>query len=270
MNISTLTFLPITENDLPEIETLQPENWNNIIPTIRWYLTLDFCYLIKAVHNNQIVGCGAVLVNENSAWLANIIVAKAHRNKGFGKAITSHLLEYAKQQTDFIMLIATKLGYPVYVPYGFKVDEDYVFFKPGKITAQRSPFIVHYQPEWKQAIFDLDEDTFGEKRIQLLEPRLHEAFVYVEEGTVKGFSIPTLGEGLTVATTAEAGISLMAIRFTEEKRACLPKANIAAIQFLRESGFEVDEALYGVKMYLNDKPRWKPQQQFGRIGGNMG
>jgi GNAT superfamily N-acetyltransferase len=270
MNISNLTFSLVTEHDLPKIETLQPENWNSIIPTIKWYLTLDFCYLVKAVHMGEVVGCGAVLMNQNSAWLANIIVAKSHRNKGFGKTITGHLLTYAKQHTDSILLIATKLGYPVYLQYGFKADEEYVFFKPGKILVPQSPNIFRYQPKWKQAILELDADTFGEQRSQLLESRLAESFVYVKDGTVKGFTIPTLGEGLTVATTAEAGTALMALRFSEEKRACLPKANTDAIHFLKEHGFEVDEVLFGVKMYLDNKPLWKPQQQFGRIGGNMG
>lgn len=270
MTRSTLSFLPVTENDLPEIEKLQPENWGSIMPTIRWYLTLDFSYLIKAVYNNQVVGCGAVLFNENSAWLANIIVAKDHRNKGFGQAITEHILEYAKQQRDSIILIATKLGRPVYVKFGFRDDEEYVFFKPGKIDLPRSSHIVNYHPSFKEAILALDEETFGEQRKQLLEPRLEEAFLYVKNNTFEGFTIPTLGEGLTLAKTAEAGLALMAVRFEEEKRACVAKANQVAVDFLVQHGFEIDDSLYAIKMYLDEKLPWKPQQQFGRVGGNMG
>ncbi|MES2778702.1 MAG: GNAT family N-acetyltransferase [Bacteroidota bacterium] len=270
MTTPSLSFLPVTENDLPEIEKLQPENWGSIMPTIRWYLTLDFCYLIKAVSNNEIVGCGAVLFNQNSAWLANIIVAKAHRNKGYGYDITEHILEYAKQRTESVILIATKLGHPVYVKFGFVDDEEYVFFKPGKMNSPLSANILKYDPSFRESILALDEDTIGEKRIQLLESRLPEAFVYVKDGKFEGFTIPTLGEGLTLATTPEAGLALMAVRFTEEKRACIPKANQVAIDFLVQHGFEIDDTLYATKMYLNKKLPWKPQQQFGRVGGNMG
>lgn len=270
MTTSSLSFLPITENDLPQIETLQPEHWGSIMPAIKWYMTLDFSYLVKAVYNGEIVGCGAVLFNKNSAWLANIIVAKAHRNNGYGSAITEHILEYAKQQRDNIILIATKLGHPVYVKFGFQDDEEYLFFKPGRIDLPLSPNIVTYQPSFKEAILALDADTTGEDRLKLLEPRLQEALVYVKDNIVEGFTIPTLGEGLTLATTAEAGLALMVVRFKEEKKACVAKANKVAVDFLLQHGFEPDDNLYAVKMYLHKKLSWKPQQQFGRVGGNMG
>lgn len=270
MTTPPLAFLPVTEEDLPQIETLQPENWGSIMPAIRWYLTLDFCYLIKAVHNNEIVGCGAVLLNENCAWLANIIVAKAHRNKGYGQAITAHILDYAKQQTESVILIATKLGHPVYLKFGFRDDEEYVFFKPGKIDLPSNPNIIPYDVSFREAILALDADTFGEKRSRLLEPRLKEAFVYTNGNSFEGFTIPTLGEGLTLATTIPAGLALMALRFNEEKRACVPKANQAAVDFLVQHGFTIDDTLNAVKMHLGPKPAWKPQQQFGRVGGNMG
>ncbi|MES2559630.1 MAG: GNAT family N-acetyltransferase [Bacteroidota bacterium] len=275
--IPALFFLPVNENDLPEIEKLQPEHWGSIMPAIKWYMTLDFCYLIKAVYENEIVGCGAVLVNGNSAWLANIIVAKGHRNKGYGYAITEHILDYAKHQTGSVILIATKLGRPVYLKFGFNDDEEYLFFKAGKIerlSSQRqeppSPYIIPYHPSYKDAILALDEDTFGEQRTQLLESRLAEALVYVQDDIFKGFTIPTLGEGLTLAYTPEAGLALMAVRFTEAKKACIPKANSVAVDYLLQHGFEVDDSLYAIKMNLGKVLPWKPQQQFGRVGGNMG
>jgi GNAT superfamily N-acetyltransferase len=265
-----LSFSPVTESDLPQIEKLQPEFWSSIIPVTKWYLTLDFCYLIKAELNGEVVGCGAVLSNTNSAWLANIIVSKEHRNKGIGLAITEYINEYAAQQTDNVLLVATKLGRPVYIKLGFKDDEEYVFFKPHKIELPVSPNIVPYQQQFKEAILVLDAECSGEIRLNLLLPKLNEAFVYLNNSTFEGFTIPTLGEGLTFATNTQAGLALMAMRLQEEKRACLPKANKAGIDFLLEHGFEIDENLYGIKMYLNQKPNWKPMQQFGRVGGNLG
>lgn len=265
-----LKFSKLVPADLPQIAILQPEHWGNIIPVIEWYLTLDFCYLIKVEWNENVVGCGAVLSNANSAWLANIIVGQQYRNRGIGLAITEHLNTYAQTQTNNVLLVATKLGRPVYIKLGFKDDEEYVFFKSHKIDLPVSPNIIPYQPKYKDAILALDFACSGEVRPHLLLPKLNESFVYLNNNVFEGFTIPTLGEGLTFANTTEAGLALLAMRLREEKRACLPKANTIAINFLLEHGYEIDENLWGIKMYLNQKPEWKPKQQFGRIGGNLG
>jgi GNAT superfamily N-acetyltransferase len=265
-----LIFSKMTEQDLPGLRDLQPEFWSDIIPANRWYLTLDFCYLIKVEHNGRMVGTGAALVHEDAVWLANIIVHKGYRNHGIGYAITEHLIQYAQQYSDNILLIATKLGRPIYTKFGFKDDEEYVFFKPHQINHPYSSNIIPYEKQYAEAILNLDREVMGENRRQLLLPRLQEAFVFVNDTQFEGFCIPTLGEGLTLARSAEAGLALLASRLHEPKRACLPKANPIAVRFLLANGFEKDETLWGIKMYLNKKPEWKPAFQYGRVGGNMG
>jgi hypothetical protein len=116
----------------------------------------------------------------------------------------------------------------------------------------------------------LDYDTTGEKRPDLLHPRLHESYVYLEDGSFKGFTIPSLGEGLTLATTEKAGLALMIQNLQQEKRAAIPVNNKAAIHFLEQNGFESDPNLYAVKMFLGKHIPWKSHQTYGRVGGNMG
>jgi GNAT superfamily N-acetyltransferase len=263
-------FSAITTSDIPSLRMLQPEFWGDIIPTLQWYTTLDFVYLTKVKQDEQLLGCGAAIEHAESIWLANIIVAKDARNMGIGTMITAHLLEYAKQKNKPVFLIATKLGRPVYTKFGFKDDEEYVFFKPHFFQSSKPDQIIPYAPQYKEDILKLDAEVTGEIRPQLLLPRLNEAWVYIEKGNFLGFAIPTLGEGLTLAKTKEAGVALMDIRFNEPKRACLPISNTYAIEHLLEKGFEKDDTLWGIKMYLNQKPDWKPKLQFGRVGGNMG
>lgn len=265
-----LRFAPITSADLPEIKLLQPDFWADIIPTFRWYLTLDFSYLVKALLHGEVVGCGVAFVNEDCVWLANIIVAKEYRNKGIGGLITEHLITYAQQRRPNVLLIATKLGKPVYEKLGFKVDQGYTFFKPHKIVLPVSENIVPYEARFKDALLQLDHEAIGEHRLNLLHTRLQEAMVYVKNGQFEGFCIPGLGEGLTLANTPEAGLALLTWRLREEKRACLPTANTLAIEFLLSQGYTIDENLWAVKMYLNHKPVWDPTKQYGRVGGNMG
>jgi GNAT superfamily N-acetyltransferase len=265
-----LRFSPVSETDFPEIALLQPEYWADIMPTIRWYKTLDFCYLVKATLKDEVVGCGAALVHEDCVWLANIIVAKEFRNKGIGTVITEHLITYAQQHRSNVLLIATRLGKPVYETFGFKEDSGYTFFKAHKIVLPVSEYIIPYEPQYKNAILKLDHEVIGEHRLNLLHSRLKESFVFVKDGVFEGFCIPNLGEGLTIANTPEAGLALLAWRLREEKRACLPTANTVAIEFLLSQGYKIDENLWAVKMYLNKKTNWDPTRQYGRVGGNMG
>jgi GNAT superfamily N-acetyltransferase len=256
--------------DIPTVRALQPEGWNDIIPGTILYIEQDFCYPVKATLDGQIVASGAAIVHKDTTWLANIIVHKDHRNKGYGLIMTEYLLKYAQAQTDAVMLVATKLGRPVYIKLGFNDDEEYIFFKRQKLSLAIPPEVVPYNDSYKVAILELDHDTTGEYREHVLTPHLHGAFVYLENGTFKGFTIPSLGEGLTLATTSQAGLSLMIQNLQEEKRAALPVVNQAAVNFLLQNGFEVDEQLAGVKMYRGRYVPWKPQQMYGRVGGNMG
>jgi len=267
---TALRIETLTPEDLDELRNLQPEHWGDIIPANQFYIESDFCYAVKAVLDQKIVGCGTAIVHNNVVWIANIIVHADYRNRGIGHAITSHVLDYSKNLSPSIILIATKLGRPVYVKLGFNDDEEYVFFKKRKIDLAVPPEIIPYEERFKEAIMQLDYDTTGEKRPDLLLPRLHEAYVYVEDGDFKGFSIPSLGEGLTLATSEKAGLALMICNLQEEKRAAIPVNNKPAIDFLRQNGFETDPDLYAIKMYLGKRIPWKSSQTYGRVGGNMG
>lgn len=266
----TIRIETLTADDLPDLRALQPEHWNDIIPANQFYVESDFCYVVKAVLNGEIVGCGTAIVHANAVWIANIIVHAAHRNKGIGQKVTSHVLEYAGTLSPSILLIATRMGHPVYVKLGFKDDEEYVFFKKQKLNLPVSAAVVPYEERFRKEILQLDHETTGEKREHLLSSRLPESYVYLDKGIFKGFTIPSMGEGLTLAVTEKAGQALMVRNLQEEKRIALPVSNKPAIHFLLQHGFETDETLGGVKMYFGRYLPWKPLQTYGRIGGNMG
>lgn len=265
-----LIFEPIQLSDIPSIQKLQPKQWGDITPAINWYLTLNYCYFIKATVNSEIIGCGAALVHENCVWLASIIVDEQHRNKGYGAAITQHLIEFAETKTNTILLIGTKLGVPVYKKLGFIEDEQYLFFKANTIALESNQAIVPFESWMEEDILKLDFETTGERRSHLILPKISSGFAYLKENHLLGFTIPSLGEGYTNAIDLKAGIALMNLRFETLRKACLPISNKLGIAHLIQQGFEIDTSLNGVKMYKGKPISWKPKQQFGRVGGNLG
>ncbi|MES2691103.1 MAG: GNAT family N-acetyltransferase [Bacteroidota bacterium] len=259
-----------TTSDLPLLKALQPAGWGDIMPNMIFYTGSDFCYLVKAVVDDNIVGCGAVIIHGNCAWLANIIVHETYRGKGAGTAITSHLLHYAGAKRGSIILIATKFGYPVYKKLGFTDDEEYTFFSGAEIETRHDERILPYAEPFKDAVFTIDREVTGESREQLLTPKLSDAFVYVNNGLVEGFTIPSLGEGLTLAYNNHAGIALMNKSLAGKTRIALPKPNTAAIDHALLLKLKPLADLYAIKMYKGKRIEWKPGQTFGRVGGNMG
>lgn len=262
-----------SEADFESIKLLQPEGWRDITPNIAFYFQHpNQCTLFVVEAWGKIIGCGAVIRHAQSAWLGHIIVSPNHRGKGLGQTITKHLLQHASLFTGNIRLIATRMGHPVYNRLGFVSDGAYRFFTAGQSPAYPpvSPNIKRYQPAHHQHLLALDEDTTGEQREWLLGPLLTDAWVYENNGQVQGFTLPALGEGLTLATTAEAGIALMMITLKQNGRIALPEENLPAIEAVLNAGYQEIPEAYGVKMGYGRNQPWKPAQTYGRIAGNLG
>ncbi len=265
-----VTLRVATTADLPEIKKLQPKNWGDIIPNIRFYLGSEFCYTIVAEQEQTIMGCGTAIQHDNCIWLANIIVGEEYRGLGLGGMITAHLLDYSKQRTDSIILIATNLGYPIYKKQGFIDEEEYLFFDRQHADVTLSDNIIPYEATFKDSVLQLDYEVTGELRPKLLLPKLPEAFVYLQNNEFQGFAIPSLGEGLVLAKTTEAGLALMASNTKLQNRFALPKTNHFAIEHALHLGYQSIPDIYAIKMYWGKHIKWRPTMQYGRAGGNMG
>lgn len=265
-----INIKPATINDLAGIKLLQPQGWADIMPNMQFYIDADYCHLAVAIENNIVKGCGAVITHKNCCWLANIIVGEQYRNGGIGSNITSYLHNYALSKNSTINLIATKFGYPIYKKLGYNDDEGYLFFDAKTHQQNISPHIKPYHQSYKQNILELDKSITGENREALLIPRLNEAFVYVDQDDFKGFTIPTLGEGLALASHTNAGLALMLKKLELVHRFAIPKINTSAINFLLDIGYSPLPDLFAIKMWYGKQIKWQPKQVYGRVGGNMG
>ena len=261
----------VTENDLEYLKELQPDGWSDIIPAFKFYSGSPYCFPIKIKSENIIVGIGAGIKLGDTGWLAHIIVRVGQRNMGIGSAIVDHLLGKMNEEGCMcISLIATELGYPVYRKFGFVDQTDYVFIEGNAPLRDQctSENIVPCSPTFADKIFSLDQAVSGETRRELLSDNLDNSYVYQRDGKVAGFYLPNLGEGLIVASDAEAGIELMKARLSRMNKSVLPVDNSAAISFLTKSGFS--EKKRAKRMILGKEFMWQPENLFNRIAGNLG
>lgn len=262
---------PLKQNDLLQIPDLLPPGWDTAMSSITFYTTSDFCFPIKVTIDNKIVGTGTTIIHNDVAWLAHILVHPGYRNQGIGRLITLNLIETAKaNQCTTIYLLATELGEPVYSKVGFEPETEYLLFKRD-IQSERdliSKHIVACTPDFKKQISLLDRQVSGEDRMFHLEPHLSSGYVYHEEDKVIGYYLPTLGDGLIIAATTAAGLSLMKFRLATKDFAVFPADNKSAEALLRQYPFT--EVRRQKRMRLGINRHWEPAMIYNRIGGNLG
>lgn len=258
-------------HDIDKINQLQPEGWNDISAGLLFYLHTSNCFLYKATFQQKIVGCGAVILHNNCAWLAHIIVHKNHQRQGIGLHITQFLLEKAQQHTDTALLIATEMGYPVYQKLGFEEQEHYsLYTRTAPHQPREDAHVVAYQPTHENQVLEMDFEISGEQRAHLLLPRLKHALVYEKDGLVTGFCVPSWGEGLTIAQTPEAGTALMHFNLTHKNKIAFPSSNQIAQRYIQKNGFEPFTKIKHIKMIKGKKLQWYPNKIYGRIAGKLG
>jgi GNAT superfamily N-acetyltransferase len=265
-----MQILPFTQSDLDSLLQIQPHDWNDIRIPISSYLEPDYIFPFKAVIDGVLVGTGTAILHEKTGWLATIVTHSEYRNQGIGKQITEHLLAILQSHNcEYIYLIATALGEPVYKKVGFTTESRYDFYKD--INLENLPIsenVSPYKSDYKQAIFELDRMISGEDRSQHLEDFLADSFVYFQNGKIKGFYLPNFGDGLIVANTPEAGIELMKKRFQKFKIASFPQENTTAHDFMKSHGYA--PVATHARMHFQKRMPWKPASLYNRVGGNIG
>lgn len=262
-------ILPAEITDLPSLPPLQPADWPDIVPNMRFYIDSLYCYPVKYAEDNIIKGIGVYILFGETAWLAHIIVHPEYRHQGIGMMITKHLMDLLKNKVKSILLIATPMGLPVYMKAGFIKDSEYLFFNDGKFNGihDNSNISVLHQRYIPQ-ILELDADISGEDRSVLIREHLEIGWVYQVNDKVEGYFLPDLKEGLIIAKNDEAGISLMKKKYSTVQNAVIPEQNKSGIEFLQSAGYNFWRV--GTRMYIGNRIYWKPENIYGRISGGCG
>ena len=266
-----MNLLPLTHADVNQITDLLPTGWDTALPSISFYTTSDFCFPMKLTVGNIIVGTGTAIIHNDVAWLAHIIVHPDHRNQGIGQTITKTLIEIANTKgCTTIYLLATELGEPVYRKVGFETETEYLFFKgenPVQFAVQ-DEHLLPYSNDYLDQIAILDQQVSGEDRMFHLRGHLTDGFVFVIDDDLQGYYLPTLGDGLIIAATNAAGLSLMKFRLTTKDFTVFPADNKGAEALILQYPFT--EVRRQKRMRLGMRRQWEPSMIYNRIGGNLG
>ncbi len=264
-----MVLQPFTLADVPVLQDLQPEGWDNLTPIFNYYLRSDFCYPLKIVIDNKVIGTGVSIIHDDVAWLAHIIVHKDHRNKGVGQQITQHLINSIPTHCKTIYLIATDMGEPVYKKLGFIAEADYAFLNKGSFgTFTSSDNVTPFEAKHEAEILAIDKAASGENRAMHFSGHLQDSFVYVVNDKVEGYYLPAFGNGLIVAINPTAGIEMMKLRSKKSDTFILPKDNKAAVDCLVKNNYNLFRI--AKRMRLGAEIPWQPKNIYNRVSGQIG
>lgn len=265
---------PLEAKDLDLIPEINPPDWGDISQVFRRHLDQDYFYAIKVTDESQLIGVGELMILENSAWLGNIVVREAARGRGVGKMITEHLMQKGISKGKNLFLLATPAGEIIYRKLGFQECGRYLFFKrpEGSFPAptRPDPNIRRFDPVFLSEILQMDLAAMGEDRSRVLIRFLYNAWVYTRDNRrVEGFYLPDLGEGLVIAQTAAAGMSLLQLREGAGKPVIvIPEEHAELAGRLTEREWTVLRPAY--MMRFGEMKAWKPGMVYSRVGGYLG
>ncbi|MBK6643796.1 MAG: GNAT family N-acetyltransferase [Bacteroidetes bacterium] len=262
---------PLLKSDIASLPELQPEDWNDIVPAFKYHLSNSFSHGMKFCDGNKLVAVGVTIIHGPVAWLAQIIVHPDYRSKGIGYQLTNELLIIAEKfNCSTVLLLATPLGYPVYLKHGFVAEDTYSFYRSEKLwkDAIENPFLRPYSKVFRKQIQVLDLKAAGENRNFRLDEFLDDAVLFVESNVVKGYFLPRFGEGLVVASEKEAGLSLLKHRLQFKNEVVIPDLNLIASQFLIENNYSVFRT--AVRMRKGNPIHPDLAMVYARISGQIG
>ena len=268
-----MNFEPFTPADLPALERLKPVDWSDILTPHLWYLSTKHCYPHKVMLDGIVVGIGTAIHMGQTGWLGHIIVDPSYRGRGIGRFIVVNLkrLLLDEFRCKTISLLATDLGFPVYVKEGFTSQAEYAICMREKQIPSReqsNPHLRKFSSEFEQQVLMLDTEISGEHRTEFIQGKLAGADLYCENDELHGFHLGAFGEGLIFATHERAGLALLGLRIQQVNRLYVPAKNVAALSFLKQNNFQEVKRLN--RMILGEPFAWKSECVFNRAAGYLG
>jgi len=261
----------VQNQDIDQLNLLQPADWDDIRPYFYYYSSSSFCDPIKISDANRIVAVGTTIKHQDTAWLAHLIVHTEYRNQGLGKMLTNALVDRADPKIfKTIYLDATDMGYPVYKKVGFEIEMDYMHLDGNLINLNlKNPAsVIPFEKKYRDQVMELDKITSGENREVIFRDHLKSSMIYLLEGKVRGAYFPGFFDRYIMADLPEAGTELMKLRMRAKNTTKLPVKNQAGIDFLLENNY--NEVRRSKRMILGEKREWKGENNFNRISGGLG
>jgi GNAT superfamily N-acetyltransferase len=269
----------MTRDDVdPAVTAILADHWGDRRAWFEFTLGNAACHSIVADADGEVIGTGVATVNGPVAWIGTIWVARDHRRRGLGAALTDAVADIATAEgAGTLLLVATDRGRPLYERSGFEVQTWYRTFEAPGLGAAADEALRPFRPDDLDAMAALDRAATGEDRRLVLDglatptgTRVLEA----SDGDLRGFVVRApWGGGATVAPGLDDGLTIVEARRRRsppEKRVrCgILLENEAGAEALERAGWT--EAWRAPRLVRGASMTWHPEQVWGQFNHAMG
>jgi predicted N-acetyltransferase YhbS len=136
---------------------------------------------------------------DQSGFIGELIVDNQFRNKGIGRVLMQHAIDYLHhQKMETIFLDGVQKAIPLYLDLGFRsICRSLRFF--GQIDPQENHEIRNIEQDDLQRIFEVDREQFGDDRSFFLKKRIENypnlALVWKKNKKILAYLFARIGVG---------------------------------------------------------------------------
>jgi GNAT superfamily N-acetyltransferase len=264
---------PLIQSDIAGLNLLPPLEWKfDYEAFLQNFINEDFFRAVIFLKDQKIVGTGNIFVKGEIGWLGNIIVDEKYRGQGIGYAITQEMVDFlANSGCATQLLIATKMGEPVYQKLGFRKIGEYQSFD-SRIDRAYTPIpsIRNLSESDFSSVAALDKEINDEDRTHMLQKFYqHGVGYFAENNELLGFYLPEFGQGLVLSKEKGVGKALLELKHeTKGKTTLLPIENQHGITVLKNMG--IHKGGKCARMILGRENNWQPNHIYSYGSGYCG
>lgn len=249
---------PLTPADLNAVERLAP----HLLAHVGWCLHTGYATVLGLLLGEVVVGVATALRFAPHAQVGPLYFLPSLRTSDAPLELLGALLHalHAHGCTT-VVAHATPDEQHLWTPHGFAAYEEWVRYSGGTFVEAVHPEVVALEPAHYLSVLHLDRRATGMHRAPLLLEHEYLGKVYVRAGRVAGFALPLLGNGLVVATDAEAGLELQRWLWPVKEHLVLPATNSAAHAHLTARTHSTTTAL--VRLVHGPPPPAEPVLVYG-------
>ena len=194
-----------------------------LLARVRWHLHTPYATVLAAWHGEQLAGLATGWRLNGAACITTVVVRPDA--PAVHTALAEALLAALVPDGAPCVVHASPAHAARWTALGFAPQHALVRVAGVRFAEAQRPAVALLEPPHWLGVFRLDRLASGLDRRPLLLEHAYLAQVYTEQGRVRGFYLPLLGDGLIVADDPAVGLELQRWLFPVQPQLLLPESS---------------------------------------------
>lgn len=243
---------PLLTHELEQAAAWWHEQYELFLGRLRWSARTPYALALGAVRWDEVEACGTAVVCGGTGRITALRGQRPQEREAVAQALIA-ALERAGCTGQVVHAAPADAAF--WGALGFAAGTPLLRYTGGRFLQATWDGIEILEPAQRLGVIHLDRKASGEERSTLLLEHEYMGRACSERGTVRGFTLALLGEGLIVADDPDLGLELQRWHFPIQEHVLLWEGN-SAHQHLTERGYRAEP--HGLRMTRGTVPPHRP------------